>query len=117
MPRAYSVDLRERVLRAQAAGLSAPEIERTLGISRRTLARWRQRIADGGSLVPGQSPGRSRKIPVAQWAALRVHVAAQPDATLVEHCARWEADHGVRVSSATMSRLLTKLELPLKKSR
>ena len=117
MPRAYSVDLRERVLRAQAAGLSAPEIERTLGISRRTLARWRQRVADGGSLVPRQSPGWSRKIPARQWAALGGQVAAHPDATLAEHCARWKADHGVRVSSATMSRLLAKLELPLKKSR
>ena len=117
MPRAYSVDLRERVLRAQAAGLAAPEIERTLGISRRTLARWRQRVAHGGALVPGQSPGRPRKIRPDQTDALRTQVAADADATLAEHCARWEADHGVRVSPATMSRQLAALRLPLKKSR
>lgn len=117
MPRACSRDLRERVLRAQAVGLTAPEIERVLGVSRRTVARWRRRVARGGSLAPGQSPGRPRKIAADQADALRAQVAANPDATLAEHCARWEADHGVRVSTATMSRLLTALRWPLKKSR
>lgn len=117
VPRAYSVDLRERVLRAQAAGLSAAEIERALGISRRTLARWRQRLAHNGSLAPGRSPGRPPKVPADQTDALRAQVAAAPDATLAEHCARWAAARGVRVSPAALSRLLAKLGLPLKKSR
>ena len=43
-------------------------------------------------------------------------MAAAPDATLAEHCAQWAATHGVAVSVATMSRLLAKLGLPLKKS-
>lgn len=116
MARAYSVDLRERVLRAEAAGLAASEIERTLGISRRTLARWHQRLAAGDSLIPGQSPGRPRKIPSEQEAALRTQVAAHPDATLAEHCAHWQAATGVAVSRATMSRRLAKLNWPLKKS-
>src|SRR5919206_4859568 len=101
MARAYSVDLRERVLRAEAAGLAPSEIERTLGISRRTLARWHHRLATGASLVPGQSPGRPRQIPPGQEAALRDQVAAHPDATLAEHCARWQREQGVSVSPAT----------------
>ncbi len=105
------------MLRAHAAGLSAPEIERTLGTSRRTLARWRQRVAYGGSLAPDQRPGRPRKLPAVQADALRTQVTAKPDAMLAEHCARWEADHGVRVSPATMSRLLVILRLPLKQRR
>ena len=40
-----------------------------------------------------------------------------PDATLAEHCARWEREQGVRVSAATMSRALRRLGWPLKKSR
>ena len=115
MPRAYSVDLRERVLRAHAAGLAAPEIERALGVSRRTVARWEARVRHGGSLVPGRSPGRSRKIPPEREDALRAQVAARSDATLAQHCALWQADHGVRVSEATMCRRLAALRLPLKK--
>ena len=116
MARAYSLDLRERALRAEAAGLSGAEIEQALGISRRTLARWHQRLAADGSLVPGQSPGRPRKIAAPQEAALREQVAAHPDATLAEHCTLWQQAHGVTVSPATMCRALARIQGPLKKS-
>ena len=122
MPRAYSLDLRERLLRARDAGLSAAEVERTLGVSGRTQRRWTQRVAAGAALAADQPPGRARKIPPDAEAALRGQVAASPDATLADHCARWAATTGatgptVRVSTATMSRTLTRLGLPLKKRR
>jgi len=41
--------------------------------------------------------------------------AAQPDATLAEHCAAWVVARGEQVSTTTMSRLLARLGLPLKK--
>ncbi len=115
MPRAYSLDLRERLLRAEAAGLAAAEIERTTGVSARTLRRWRQRQQQGQSLVPGHAPGRALTIGPDQWAALRAQVAAHPDATLTEHCDRWATERGVRVSPSTMCRVLQRLDLPLKK--
>jgi transposase len=111
MPRAYSVDLRERLLRAEAAGLSAAEIERTTGISARTLRRWRHRQALGHALVPGHAPGRPRIIGPDQEAALQAQVAAHPDATLAEHCAQWTADHGQVVSPPTLCRTLRRLGL------
>lgn len=116
MARAYSLDLRERVLQAEAAGLPASEIERTFGISRRTLRRWHQRQTASGSLVPGRSPGRPRTIAPDQETALREQVAAHPDATLDAHCARWQEAQGVRVSRATMCRALARLGWTLKKS-
>ncbi len=116
MPRAYSVDLRERVLRAKAAGLAAPEIERTLGISRRTVARWQQRLTQGTSLVPGQSPGRPPTIGPEQAAALQAQVASYPDATLQAHCAIWAREQGTTVSVATMSRAIRRLAITVKKS-
>ena len=39
MPRAYSPDLRERLLRARTAGLSAAEIERNTGVTDRAM-KW-----------------------------------------------------------------------------
>jgi transposase len=115
MPRAYSVDLRERALRALEADLPAREIERTFGISTRTLRRWRQRMAAGSSLAPGQSSGRPPRIAPDQHDQLRAQVAAQPDATLAQHCARWQTAYGVTVSVSSMARTLTRLGITLKK--
>jgi transposase len=59
--------------------------------------------------------GRTPKIAPAQHPALRAQVAAHPDATLAEHATLWELATGVRVSSSTLSRLLAKLRITLKK--
>ena len=117
MPRAYSLDLRERLIRARDAGLGEAEVARTLGVSPSTQRRWRRRVADHAGLAPGTSPGPSRKIGAADEDDLRAQVAAHPDATLADHCGRWAAAGKAAVSTATMSRVLTRLELPLKKRR
>jgi transposase len=115
MPRAYSVDLRERTLQALDAGLTAAEVERALGISTRTQRRWRRLAAAPGGLAPRRIPGRPPKLGPGDEAALRAQALATPDATLADHCARWAAAGGARVSTATMSRWLRRLGLPLKK--
>ena len=115
MPRAYSVDLRERSLHALASGMPVAEVARLLDVSRSTLARWRQQERTTGDLTPGRSPGRPRAIAPTQEALLVAQVAAVPDATLGEHCAQWAASHGVEVSPTTMGRALARLGLPLKK--
>ena len=115
MPRGYSRDLRERLLQARFAGVSATEIERTTGVSADSVRRWARRTAAGRSLEPGWSPGRPRRITSAQDNALQTQVAAHPDATLAEHCTRWAESTTVQVSQATMSRSLQRLGLSLKK--
>jgi transposase len=116
MARGFSRDLRERVLHAWTSGLSAAEIERTIGVSRSNLQRWKRKQAVGQSLEPGHAPGRRRLIAPEAEAQLRAQVAAHPDATLAEHCARWAAtEAGSVVSPATMCRSLRRLGLPLKK--
>ena len=111
----YSADLRERLLAALDAGLPRAEVERSFGISRRTLERWRAWRRTRGSLADRPRPGRPPRIGPDRYAALRAQVLAGPDATLAEHCDRWAAATGVRVSAPTMSRLLARLGLPLKK--
>jgi transposase len=113
----YPADFRDRLLRALDAGLAQAEATRTFGVPDRTIRRWRQRRRETGAVVPKRRLGRQRLIGPDSEGALRAQVAAQPDATLTEHCATWAADHGVTVSAATMSRALTRLGLPLKKSR
>jgi transposase len=113
----YSVDLRERLLGAIDAGLSQAEAARLFRVGPATITRWRRRQRERGQLAPSARSGRPRRIPPLQEGALRAQVAAQPDATLGEHCARWEQEQGRRVSPATMSRALARLRLPLKKTR
>ena len=43
-------------------------------------------------------------------------LAAAPDATLAQHCERWAAERGVRVSVATRSRAIRRLGVTVKKS-
>jgi transposase len=116
MPRAYSLDLRERARRALDAGLAAPEIERTFGISQRTLYRWTARQRAGQSLAPRTSPGQPPKIGPAQHDALRAQIAAHADATLAPHVAWWQQATGVRVGLATMARTIAGLGSTVKQS-
>ena len=113
----YPADFRDRLLRALDAGLARAEATRTFGVTERTIRRWQQQRRETGAVAPQRRRGRLRHIGMGAEPALRAQVAAHPDATLAEHCARWGADHGVVVSAATMSRALTRLGLALKKSR
>jgi transposase len=113
----YPADFRDRLLRALDAGLARAEATRTFGVPERTIRRWQQRRRETGSVAPLRRRGRQRVIGAEAEVQLRAQVAAHPDATLVEHCARWASVHGATVSPATMSRALGRLGLPLKKSR
>ena len=111
----YSADLRERLLGAIDAGLPVAEGARHLGICPSTVRRWRVRRREAGTAAARPRPGRTPRVGPAQESALRAQVVAHPDATLVQHCAQWEAEQGVRVSVATMSRTLRRLGITLKK--
>ena len=112
----YSVDLRERLLGAIDAGLSQAEAARLFGVGTATIERWQRRQRESDTVAPRPRPGRPRRIKPHHLAALTAQVHGHPDATLAEHCARWEAAHGVRLSEATMSRALARLGWSLKKS-
>ena len=113
--RQYSADLRERLLGAIDAGLPLAEGARHLGISPSTVRRWRARPRSEGTAAARPRPGRTPRIGPAQAAALQAQIAAAPDATLAQHCARWEAEQGVRVSVAIMSRAVRRLGITVKK--
>jgi len=63
--------------------------------------------------IPGP-PARERE---ALEERLPAQTESDPDLTLAEHRERFEEQSGVEVSTATMSRALKRLGLPLKKSR
>lgn len=111
----YSVDLRERVCWARDTGVPRAEVASRFRVSESSVSRWHRMHRAGRALVPRPKPGRPPKIAPGDRPALVAQVRARPDATLAQHCDAWAADRGVRVSDATMSRLLGRLGLPLKK--
>ena len=114
--RAYSIDLRERIVRSVQAGRSQCETARVFGIGLSTVKRYLQQLREQGGLAPKPIPGAARQIGAEQEEALRAQFQAHSDATLEQHCARWEQDHHQRVSVATMSRALDRLRWTHKKS-
>lgn len=111
MPRAYSVDLRERSLQAMTSGRSVTEVAALFGVSRNSLYRWRAQQAATGSVAPGKATGRPRLLTPAQEMELVSRLRDQPDLTLAELCAA----SPVRISRPSMCRTLRQHGLPRKK--
>ena len=115
--RAYSMDLRERVLAAVDRGTPRKEIVRTLGVSEPTIRRYLRLRRETGSVAPKPYPERPFSIGqnVEQRRALWKQLQEHNDATLEKHCHLWERKQGVRVSISTMSRVIRRLGWTLKK--
>ena len=115
--KAYSPDLRERVLRAVDQGIPRSEIVRVLGVSLSTIGRYLKQRRETGHVRPKAIPGRpSKKIKPLQ-AGLQAQLEAFPDATLAQHCQYWEQSQGVQVSRWSMSRAIKRLDWTRKKPR
>ena len=116
--KAYSDDLRERVLRAchdEAMGPS--EAAEELGVSRSFVCKLLRRYREEGTLSARRRGGnRPPALGIADLAALRQLVRERPDATLAELCRRLRDRRGVTVRTWTMCRALARLDLPPKKS-
>jgi transposase len=113
--RAYSQDLRERVLRAIDQGKSRQEIVEMLGVSLATIKRYLKQRREQGHVRPQVIPGREPKKRTMLEAGLEPQLRAHDDATLEHHCDVWEQSHGERVSRWTMSRAIKRLGWSRKK--
>lgn len=113
--KAYSLDLRTRIVQAVADGMTKSRTARTFSVALATVKNYvRQRDATG-SLAPRPIPGRPREIPPEQEAALIAHLRARPDTTLAELRAVWTNERGASVSISTLSRALRRMRWTRKK--
>jgi transposase len=115
--RAYSTDLKERLVRAVANGQPMRAVARRFEVAVTTVKRAVVHQRATGSLARQPIPGRPRAIRGAQEAILLARLQAAPDATVLEHCAWWAEQQGQHVSEATMWRTLRRLGWTHKKSR
>jgi len=113
--KAYSEDLRWRVVRAVAIGTPRDDVARQFAVSVPTITRWLRLKRETGDLAPKPVPGPPAVKLEALVAALPERLAERADATLGEQCSWWREASGVEVSTATMSRALTRLNWTRKK--
>jgi transposase len=104
--KAYSEDLRVRVLGAVDGGLARAVAARVYAVSVPSIKRWLRLRRETGAVtarpVPGPAPVKRGPL----LAALPARLADAADATLEQHCAWWREASGVAVSTATMSRAI-----------
>jgi transposase len=80
----YSMDLRERVMKAWDASGDAEDIAATFGVSRAWVHRLAQRHRETGSMAPRQQTKFRSRVLAGQEERLHALVNAKPDATLAE---------------------------------
>jgi transposase len=117
--KAYSLDLRQKILRAYDQRLGSQRAVAALfGVSQSFVEKLLRRRRTTGDIAPRRHAGGRRAIcNETALAGIRRLVQEQPDATLAELCERLLAQQGLRVSVPTMGRLVIALSLPRKKSR
>jgi transposase len=115
--KAYSPDLRAKIVAAVEAGRPKAEVARVFDVGLSTVKRYLKQQHQTGSLEPKRHPGRAPTIRPDQRDRLRAQLDAQPAGLLDEHCAWWEEQTGIRLSTSTMSREIKRLGYTRKKGR
>ena len=117
MGKGLSSDLRERVYGEIESGQSRRAAGRRFGVSAATSVRIAQRMATKGSLEPdkqGRPPGGGKLAPYAE--SLTGWVEESGDITMPELAAKLEAECGVVVHPASLSRFLIVQGFSVKKN-
>jgi transposase len=115
MPKAYSNDLRERVVRAVGSGQSCRSAALRFGVAPSSAIKWMRRWQARGDVSPGSSRGRIRSPLHAHRNWLLELVAAVPDVTLAEVQGRL-AERGLSAGIAALWRFFTREGISFKKN-
>jgi len=115
--RAYPQDLRQRVLRAIDEGKSQGQIIDLFQVSRATIKRYVKQQRETGNVLQRPIPGRPSRIGAALQMGVQELLEAHPDASQQDYCQWWEAEHGMAVSRASMSRAIHALGWTRSKGR
>ncbi len=107
--KAYSEDLRAKILEAVDRGMPKSEAARAFGVSRSSVKRYAAARREGRSLAPRKHPGSKPKLDERARKLLEADVEERPAITLEGRCRFLKEMVGVSVSESTLSRLLKKM--------
>ena len=117
MARAYSEDLRERVVSAVGSGKSCTEAAALFSVSHSSAIKWSRRKRETGSVAVSPVGGRKPRLHVEYRDWLLSRLAAKPDLTLQALLDELHQCHGVQVCLDTLWRFLRAEGLSFKKNR
>ena len=113
--KAYSKDLREKIVDAIGRGMPKAQAARTFGIGISTVKRYASKAQRGEPLEPGKAPGKQPKMDERLSKLLKEDLKERPFATLRERCDYVKAISGLSVSSSTMYRAIARIGSTRKK--
>lgn len=114
MGKAYSQDLRLRVLAAVDGGQSKLSIHRTLGVSRSTIDDWLALREQTGAVLPKARVASSR-CAITDWTAFEAFAARRSGFTLGQMSVAWREETGRKLSINTFSLALRRIGWTRKK--
>ena len=113
--RAYSLDLRKKIVESVKKGVPKSETARRFGVDRATVKRYCKQLDERGTLKPRKAPGKKPKLDEKTSKLLAKDLQERPWATHSQRAEFLFAVSGVRVSEATVCRAVGRLHRSRKK--
>lgn len=107
--RAYSEDLRKKIVASIERGMPKAQAARVFDVSLSSVKRYSRIAREGGSLEPGKSPGRPHKVGEEAKVLLEKDVKERPTATISQRRLFLEYLTGTILSDSTVRRLMKRL--------
>jgi transposase len=107
--RAYSEDLRKKIVVAIERGMSKAQAARLFDVSLSSVKRYSRTASEGGSLEPRKSTGRPPKADQKARLLLEKDVEERPSATIGQRRRFLEHITGTHMSDSTVRRLMKRL--------
>ena len=113
--RAYSVDLRKKIVDAVLRGRPKAEVARIFGVGISSVKRYMKIAEEERPLDPKKAPGKKRKLDESGMKLLEEDLRARPTATYEQRVNFLDALLDVRVSKSTICRATKRLGYTRKK--
>jgi transposase len=107
--RAYSEDLRKKIVGAIERGMPKAQAARLFDVSLSSVKRYSRMAREGGSLEPRKSPGRPHKADEKAQLLLEKDIEERPAATISQRRRFLEHLTGTTLSDSTVRRLMKRL--------
>ena len=113
--KAYSLDLRERIVAACDEGATEEEAALRFGVSEDSVQRYKRRRRETGSLAPTIQTGRTPKIREEEREEFLALVASKTDWSLDSIGDAWQERNGFKPSISVLSDTCKRFKITFKK--
>jgi transposase len=115
--KAYSVDLRRKIVEAVSIGTPKAQVARAFGVGLSTVKRYAGRVERSEGLAARKPPGKQRKVDATAEKLLERNLQERPTATLSQRRELLAGVAGIELSDSTVSRTLRHMGFSRKKDR